>query len=486
MDEPMADLSALGFHALSRLAARHVTVALGQFPTSSTGIREAQGGRAPEVCSAPQLGACGATRSARFRGPRLARVASTAGALTPTKRPARNRVGSRTTTCGIVDPRSARRGRPDDDGEPDLASRSTEAGRCPGGDCSTGRATCSGRRHAHFTDRTSMAHSLVQSRTWTTDSWSTAPLPTRHKVRGSRPSSCSAGCTRDRRTALSTSGRSVSCSQATNAWLSRQLSGALGTYLLDPGARYVDFLDQPTVERLVHAHSARTEKQGSRLLLAILMLEIWLSVVTGFAPDRGLPPQACASSARGGETRADGCRQQLRCPEGPPDCHRVVARRRAVSVAFEQDCVREREVRETFDVGQPVRDWRAGHLSRSSSPIKALKFVFASKWAIATSLRFAFASHSPPSAAHQSVGPTSEVVLETDEVARVDVLTSTVLVEQSAARFIAPGRIRPGPSAHTTSALRRSSRASGRFETLDPFVGGNETLREMGVDDRQA
>ena len=80
-------------------------------------------------------------------------------------------------------------------------------------------------------------------------------------------------------------------SQATNAWLSRQLSGALGTYLLDPGARYVDFLDRPTVERLVHAHSARTENRAAGFV-AILMLEIWLS-----SSDRLRPASPAAAAA---------------------------------------------------------------------------------------------------------------------------------------------------------------------------------------------
>ena len=88
MDEPIADLSALGFHALSRLAARHVTVALcGQGPD------ELYGGYAKHKAAAllrsaslPRWARAGATRSARFGGPRFSRIASTAGALSPTER----------------------------------------------------------------------------------------------------------------------------------------------------------------------------------------------------------------------------------------------------------------------------------------------------------------------------------------------------------------------------------------------------------------
>jgi asparagine synthase (glutamine-hydrolysing) len=60
---------------------------------------------------------------------------------------------------------------------------------------------------------------------------------------------------------------------AVDGWIRTQLAGGLGDYLLDPAAAYAELLDRREVERLVRAGS------DSGLLLAILMLEVWLSTV---------------------------------------------------------------------------------------------------------------------------------------------------------------------------------------------------------------
>ena len=297
MDEPMADLSALGFHALSRLAARHVTVALcGQGPD------ELYGGYAKHKAAAllrsarlPRWARAGATRSARFGGPRLARMASTAGALTPTERLlAMSRIADDDLRLSLIrGPLAA----VDRATTANLISRVAPP---KPADALAETLFMDGQLALvddmlHFTDRTSMAHSLevrVPYLDYRLVEHS-ARLPTRHKVRGLTTKlvlrQAARGIVPDR---IIDKRKVGFFSQATNAWLSRQLSGALGTYLLDPGARYVDFLDRPTVERLVHAHSTRTEKQGGRLLLAILMLEIWLS-----SSDRLRPASPAAAAA---------------------------------------------------------------------------------------------------------------------------------------------------------------------------------------------
>ena len=132
----------------------------------------------------------------------------------------------------------------------------------------------------HFTDRTSMAQSLevrVPYLDYRLVEHS-ARIPANQKVKGFTTKlvlkEAARGIIPDR---IVDKRKIGFFSQATNAWLNRHLDGALSMYLLDPGAKYTEFLDRKGVEGLIRSHSARTEKQGSRLLLAILMLEIWLS-----------------------------------------------------------------------------------------------------------------------------------------------------------------------------------------------------------------
>ena len=132
----------------------------------------------------------------------------------------------------------------------------------------------------HFTDRMSMAHSLEVRVPYLDYRLveQSARIPSNQKVRGFTTKAVLKEAARGVIPDEIIDKRKIGFfGQATNAWLNRHLDGALGNYLLDPGARYVEFLDRGAVERLVRSHSARTEKQGDRLLLAILMLEIWLS-----------------------------------------------------------------------------------------------------------------------------------------------------------------------------------------------------------------
>jgi hypothetical protein len=74
---------------------------------------------------------------------------------------------------------------------------------------------------------------------------------------------------------------------AIGAWFSAQVENALGEYLANDRRRTADFLDQDELDRLLHAHRTRPDTGVSRLLLAILLLEIWL---TEFVPQAVAAP----------------------------------------------------------------------------------------------------------------------------------------------------------------------------------------------------
>ena len=56
-----------------------------------------------------------------------------------------------------------------------------------------------------------------------------------------------------------------------------QTRGAVSDFLLGPNPRYAEILDRRCVEQLVRRHVAGDAEGNPRLLLAILMLEVWLS-----------------------------------------------------------------------------------------------------------------------------------------------------------------------------------------------------------------
>jgi asparagine synthase (glutamine-hydrolysing) len=131
----------------------------------------------------------------------------------------------------------------------------------------------------HYFDRASMAHSLevrVPFLDHVLVEWA-ARLPHRSKVRGLTT-----------KFALKQAARGIVPDEivdkrkigffrgASDGWLRAQLSGAISDYLLGPDPRYAELLDRTAVERLV-----RQQRDGNganvHLLLAILMLEVWLS-----------------------------------------------------------------------------------------------------------------------------------------------------------------------------------------------------------------
>jgi asparagine synthase (glutamine-hydrolysing) len=71
-------------------------------------------------------------------------------------------------------------------------------------------------------------------------------------------------------------------SGSVEAWFQRQVTGSVGDILLDPGARYAEFLDRSEIERLMQRVPSSRQ---SKLLLALLMLELWLSTYLRRATD---------------------------------------------------------------------------------------------------------------------------------------------------------------------------------------------------------
>jgi asparagine synthase (glutamine-hydrolysing) len=62
-------------------------------------------------------------------------------------------------------------------------------------------------------------------------------------------------------------------------WFTAQADGVIADYLLAPTPRYADFLDRGVVSGLVGAHANGSDRTHGRLLLSVLMLEVWLSSV---------------------------------------------------------------------------------------------------------------------------------------------------------------------------------------------------------------
>ena len=73
-------------------------------------------------------------------------------------------------------------------------------------------------------------------------------------------------------------------SGAVDHWFRTQIEGDVGDVLLDPNARYSEFISRTEVERLI---GARGTYRQSKLLLSILMLELWLS---SYLPRAVRPP----------------------------------------------------------------------------------------------------------------------------------------------------------------------------------------------------
>jgi asparagine synthase (glutamine-hydrolysing) len=281
LDEPLADLSSLGFLALSELAATKVTVAL-----SGQGADELLGGyrkhRAAAITAAwrrlPRP--VRAAGLAAMRPSRLARARRTLSAPDPAERliamsanieddlrrrlvrgPLADVNGD--AALGIL---RARLGSVDDDPLPAALYLDGQLGLVDD--------------MLHYFDRASMAHSL-EVRVPFLDHHVVefcATIPARHKVRRLNTKHVlkhvARGLIPDR---IIDKPKVGFFNSTVEGWFRNQATSAVSDYLLGPSPAYAELLDRAQVETLVRDHVAGRDTSNSYTLLSVLMLEIWLS-----------------------------------------------------------------------------------------------------------------------------------------------------------------------------------------------------------------
>jgi asparagine synthase (glutamine-hydrolysing) len=302
MDEPLADLSTLGFLAVSELAAGHVTVAL-----SGQGADELLGG---------------------YRKHRAAAIADAWWRLPAAVRG----VGTRGLSHGPgAMPQLARALRTDDPADRLLAMSGLvsprlrgELARGPlaaldGGEARRMISARVGDLHApilpttlyldaqlalpdhmlHYFDRASMAHSLEVR----------VPFLDHHVVEfcAGIPAAMKVRHLSTTKHLLKTAARGLIPDEvidkpkvgffktAVGGWFRAQTDGAIADYLLDDDPRYAEIIDPAAVRRLVARHaSGGDDPVLARSLLTVLMLEVWLRT---YLPRALAPPPLAASHA---------------------------------------------------------------------------------------------------------------------------------------------------------------------------------------------
>jgi len=297
LDEPLADLSSLGFLALSQLAAQHVTVAL-----SGQGADELLGGylkhRAAALCGywnrlPGPVRAAGTKLAPHARG-RLERSARTIAAPD-----AASRLVAMSSKLDETERRRLARGELAalDGGAAERAVRAL-LGDVPDDPLPT-TLYLDGQLALvddmlHYFDRASMAHSL-EVRVPFLDHRLVeycATIPAALKVDGRlRTKSvlklASRGLVPDR---IIDKRKIGFFRDSVDGWLTAQARGAISDYLLGPSPAYAALLDRTEVERLAVARPDGTVSGNPHLVLSILILEIWLS---SYLP-RALAPAAPA------------------------------------------------------------------------------------------------------------------------------------------------------------------------------------------------
>jgi asparagine synthase (glutamine-hydrolysing) len=283
MDEPLADLSSLGFLALSELAASEVTVAL-----SGQGADELLGGyrkhRAAAIAGAwsrlPGPVRAGAGSLLRLAPARLGRASRTLLATDPAERllAASGRLGPGLRSELVRGPLAER------DGLGALRIVRERLGGV-GDDPLPAALHLDGQLGLvddmlHYFDRASMAHSLEVRVPFLDHELVelAATIPPRHKVRrldtkhvlkhGAR------GLIPDR---IIDKPKIGFFHKAVDEWFRAQTRGAISDYLLGPSPRYAELLDRDGVERLVKGHASGADTRNGHVLLSVLMLEVWLS-----------------------------------------------------------------------------------------------------------------------------------------------------------------------------------------------------------------
>jgi asparagine synthase (glutamine-hydrolysing) len=299
LDEPVADLSSLGFHALSQLAAEHVTVAL-----SGQGADELLGGYRKHLAVAL------AGRVHRLPGRRFLRRLPSPGSLQRTVRTlgAPDAPARLLATSGHLDDhlrgKLVRGPLAQLDGKAaDRALRRAAAGApddpLPAAlhlDAQLGLAD----DMLHYFDRTSMAHSL-EVRVPFLDHHVVelcAGIPAGLKVRGLT-----------RKYLLKQAARGLVPDEVIDRpkvgffnsvaddWFRAQLRASVPGVLLGDTPRYGEFLDQGEVAGLLHANAAG-DTSSSYLLLSILLLETWLGSYLPRACEGAVSKPSAAEPAR--------------------------------------------------------------------------------------------------------------------------------------------------------------------------------------------
>jgi asparagine synthase (glutamine-hydrolysing) len=293
IDEPLADLSQLGFFALSRLASEHVVVALcGQGADELLGgyTRHRNAALLGRLERIPRPARNAAGRTARLLGGRLRR----AGEITQATDPAVRQLLLRRSVYLGWRPALVRG---------PLALLDGRAGVRAVGHHANGLGTSPLETTLyldsrlglvddmlHYFDRASMAHSLEVRVPFLdhhlVEFCSTIPadlkvhrLTTKYILRRA-----ARGLIPDR---IIDKPKVGFFYNSLEAWIDRQLEGRAAEVLLQPEPRYGEFLDRRTVEQLIEGVRAR-EPGAAFLVNSILMLEVWLS---SFLPRALAAPQ---------------------------------------------------------------------------------------------------------------------------------------------------------------------------------------------------
>jgi asparagine synthase (glutamine-hydrolysing) len=297
MDEPLADLSGLGFLALSQLARRHVTVAL-----SGQGADELLGGymkhQAAWMCAAwarmPAPLRAAEARLAPHAPGRLHRAARTLAARDPAQRllAMSSKLDPVLRRELVTGPMAAL-----DGGAGERAVRRILAGL--DGHALDTTLYADGQLALvddmlHYFDRASMYHSL-EVRVPFLDHRMVefcATIPPELKVRGLKTKRVLKHAARGLVPDRVIDKRKIGFFRpAVDEWFRTQTEGPVQEYLLAPEPRYAAFLDRDAVAGLVARHHDRTGRPQPHLLLAILMLEVWLSTYLPRAVAAYTPPR---------------------------------------------------------------------------------------------------------------------------------------------------------------------------------------------------
>lgn len=295
LDEPIADLSALGFLALSGLAAEHVTVAL-----AGQGADELFGGylkhRAASLCNVWERVPAFVQAGSRSLAPRAPRRARRAMKTLSAGNPAARLLAMSSKLDDNVRREIVRGPLARLDGGAALEAITRVLGDTRGSALATtlyldGQLALPDDM-LHYFDRTSMAYSLevrvpfldhhvVEYAATIPDALKVRRLTTKYLLkraaRGTLPDSII-----DKR-------KLGFFRPEVERWFRAHARGAISDYLLGPDPAYAAILDRGAVERLVAAHVTGEGPGNQHLLLAILMLEVWL---TSYLPRAGAYPKS--------------------------------------------------------------------------------------------------------------------------------------------------------------------------------------------------